>query len=121
MDIAGNCPMGKGCGKHPTQKPLSLLSRIILSSTRPGAWVFDPFAGSSTTGIAANLLGRRYLGMDICKDFLDLSIRRKKDLEEPSRRGEILSKLDRQSVLYQDYKVGVLRDCTVEYDPGLPF
>lgn len=111
----------KGCGKHPTQKPLSLLSRIILSSTRPGAWVFDPFAGSSTTGIAANLLGRRYLGMDICKDFLDLSIRRKKDLEDPSRRGEILSKLDRQSVLYQDYKVGELRDCTVEYDPGLPF
>lgn len=50
----------KSCGKHPTQKPLGLLSRIILASTKPGAWILDPFAGSSTTGIAANLIGRRF-------------------------------------------------------------
>lgn len=48
----------KSCGKHPTQKPLSLLSRILLASTKPHDWVLDPFAGSSTTGIAAHLTGR---------------------------------------------------------------
>ena len=57
-------PWEKKCGKHPTQKPLSVLSRIILASTKPGAWILDPFSGSSTTGIAANLLGRRFLGID---------------------------------------------------------
>ncbi|MDE6526774.1 MAG: site-specific DNA-methyltransferase, partial [Muribaculaceae bacterium] len=45
----------KSCGKHPTQKPLALLTRIILASTDKNDWVLDPFAGSSTTGIAANL------------------------------------------------------------------
>lgn len=54
----------KSCGKHPTQKPLGLLSRIIMASTKPRAWILDPFAGSSTTGIAANLLGRQFLGIE---------------------------------------------------------
>ena len=54
----------KSCGKHPTQKPLSLLTRVILSSTERGAWIMDPFSGSGTTGIAANLLNRRYLGIE---------------------------------------------------------
>lgn len=66
-------PWEKTCGKHPTQKPLSLLSRIILASTKPGAWVLDPFAGSSTTGIAANLLGRRYLGIEREEEFAAIS------------------------------------------------
>lgn len=72
----------KSCGKHPTQKPLSVLSRIILASTKPNAWILDPFTGSSTTGIAANLLNRRFLGIDQEKEFLDLSIRRKKEIED---------------------------------------
>ena len=63
----------KSCGKHPTQKPLSVLSRIILASTRGGAWILDPFTGSSTTGIAANLLGRRFLGIDREEEYLILS------------------------------------------------
>ena len=66
-------PWEKTCGKHPTQKPLSLLSRIILASTTPGAWILDPFAGSSTTGIAANLLGRRYLGIEREEEFAAIS------------------------------------------------
>ena len=73
----------KSCGKHPTQKPLSVLSRIILASTRPNAWILDPFAGSSTTGIAANLLGRKYLGIDIEKEFLELGKRRREELNNP--------------------------------------
>lgn len=73
----------KSCGKHPTQKPLNLLSRIILASTKQNAWILDPFTGSSTTGIAANLLNRRFLGIDITKEYLDISQLRREELENP--------------------------------------
>jgi len=73
----------KSCGKHPTQKPLALLTRIILASTQKGAWILDPFAGSSTTGIAANLLGRKYLGIDQEKEYLEMSKHRKLEIETP--------------------------------------
>ncbi len=68
-------------GKHPTQKPLSVLTRLILASTQPGAWILDPFAGSSTTGIAANLANRRYLGIDKEEEFLQISKNRKLEIE----------------------------------------
>lgn len=71
----------KSCGKHPTQKPLAVLTRLILASTKPNAWVLDPFAGSSTTGIAANLLGRRYLGIDLETEFLEISKNRKLEIQ----------------------------------------
>lgn len=71
----------KNCGKHPTQKPLSLLSRIILASTEPNDWVMDPFCGSSTTGVAANLLSRRYLGIDMATEYLELSRCRRIEIE----------------------------------------
>ena len=74
-------PWEKSCGKHPTQKPLSLLTRIILSSTKPKAWVFDPFTGSSTTGIAANLANRRFLGIDKEEEFLKISKNRKLEIQ----------------------------------------
>ena len=74
----------KSQGKHPTQKPLALLVRIILASTRHGAWILDPFSGSGTTGIAASLTGRRYLGIEREKEYLDLSIRRRVELENGS-------------------------------------
>src|SRR5262249_28102300 len=66
----------KQFGKHPTQKPLALLDRIILASTRPGDLILDPFAGSSTTGLSAHQHGRRFVGMDMEKQYLDLSVRR---------------------------------------------
>jgi len=67
-------------GEHPTQKPLALLKRIILAASRPGDLILDPFAGSSTTGIAAYELGRSFIGIEREKDFLDLSIRRFEEL-----------------------------------------
>ena len=73
----------KSCGKHPTQKPLALLSRIIMASTQQGEWVLDPFCGSSTTGIAANLLGRRFLGIDQEQDFVMMSKNRREELDNP--------------------------------------
>jgi adenine-specific DNA-methyltransferase len=51
-------------GKHVCEKPLALMEHIILASTRPDALVFDPFAGSGSTGIAAVLNGRRFLGCE---------------------------------------------------------
>ncbi len=74
-------PWEKTCTKHPTQKPLGLLSRIIMASTEPGAWVLDPFAGSSTTGIAANLLGRRFLGIEQDEEFAKISKARREEIE----------------------------------------
>ena len=71
----------KSCGKHPTQKPLALLSRIILASTQPGQWILDPFAGSSTTGIASTLLGRRFLGIEQEREFIEMSRKRREELE----------------------------------------
>ena len=70
----------KSCGKHPTQKPLSLVVRAILASTKEGALILDPFTGSSTTGIAANLLKRKFVGVDSEKKFLDMSIKRFKQI-----------------------------------------
>ena len=75
-------PWEKKCTKHPTQKPLGLLSRIIMASTKPGAWVLDPFAGSSTTGIAANLLGRRFLGIEQDEEFAKISKARREEIED---------------------------------------
>lgn len=72
----------KSCGKHPTQKPLRLITRIIQSCTNERAWILDPFTGSSTTGIAANLLNRRFLGIDKEQTFLDISKARKHEIED---------------------------------------
>ena len=74
-------PWEKSCGKHPTQAPLALLPRIILASTNKNGWILDPFAGSSTTGIAANLIGRRYLGIEQEKEFTLISQRRRQEIE----------------------------------------
>ena len=83
----------KNCGKHPTQKPLSLLTRIILSSTRVSDCILDPFTGSSTTGISANLLGRNFIGIDNNEEYLELSKNRKIDIENNSISAEYISKI----------------------------
>jgi len=73
-------PLEKIYGKHPTQKPLELLNRIVLASTRPGNIVLDPFQGSGTTGIAAFREGRQYIGIEIEEEYLKTSIKRLKDV-----------------------------------------
>jgi len=69
-------PWEKKFGKHPTQKPFDLLKRIILASTNKGDVVIDPFTGSSTTGLAAVLNARKFVGIDTEKKYLDLSVKR---------------------------------------------
>ncbi len=66
-------------GKHPTQKPMALLERIVLSSTDDDMLILDPFNGSGTTGLAAARHGRRYLGMDLSVEYLELTVRRFED------------------------------------------
>jgi site-specific DNA-methyltransferase (adenine-specific) len=75
----------KKFGKHPTQKPEELLKRIVLASTKKGDLILDPFTGSSTTGIAAYLLERKFIGIDTEKKYLDLSIKRFEELERNLR------------------------------------
>ena len=75
-------PSEKKCGKHPTQKPLEILDRIILASTKEKDLILDPFCGSSTTGISAARLNRRYIGIDNEKEYIELSIRRYKKMKE---------------------------------------
>ncbi len=71
----------KKFGKHPTQKPLDLLKRVVLASTKAGDIILDPFTGSSTTGIAAIVHKRKFVGIDNEKKFLDLSMKRFEDLK----------------------------------------
>lgn len=87
----------KSCGKHPTQKPLPLLSRIILSSTRPNAWILDPFTGSSTTGIAASLLKRKFLGVDKDENYLTISKKRREEIDDSSIRESYFNHIERYS------------------------
>lgn len=80
-------------GKHPTQKPLRLLYRIVLASTDEGDTILDPFAGSSTTGIAANLLGRKFIGIEQETEFVALSQRRRAAIEDADERKKLFDKM----------------------------
>lgn len=81
------------CGKHPTQKPLRLLYRVILASTHEGDTILDPFAGSCTTGIAANLLNRKFIGIDQSLEYLMYGIRRKQEIEDSKMADIIKNKM----------------------------
>jgi site-specific DNA-methyltransferase (adenine-specific) len=70
----------KKYGKHPTQKPLYLLERIIQASTSKQALVLDPFCGSSTTGVVCKMLDRNYVGIDNNLAYIKLSIERLKNV-----------------------------------------
>ena len=110
----------KSCGKHPTQKPLALLARIIMASTKPGEWVLDPFCGSSTTGIAANLLGQRYLGIEQEEKFIEISKNRREELENLQTYHEYRSKI--KDIQYMDsmYSSMINEDLDMIYG-DLPF
>ena len=103
----------KSCGKHPTQKPLTLLVRIILASTKENAWILDPFTGSSTTGIAASLMNRRFLGIDRETEFLELSKARREEIENPQIRKAYRDKI----LKYSDKPIrGIAELCEIHED-----
>ena len=76
-------------GYHPTQKPLRLIRRAILASTKEGDLVLDPFCGSGTTGVAAKELGRVFVGAEMSRDFSELAERRIRT----AVRGDVLREL----------------------------
>lgn len=108
----------KSCGKHPTQKPLALLTRIILASTDERGWILDPFAGSSTTGIAASLCGRRFLGIEQSQEFASLGKARREELEIPGVKNSYIEKL---SDLSFKRCVSTAQEPESEYGIDLPF
>lgn len=69
-------PREKVHGRHPTQKPLALLERVLAASSSPGDLVLDPFSGSGTTGVAALKAGCRFLGLEKDPAYVDLAARR---------------------------------------------
>ena len=82
----------KRLGYHPTQKPLRLVRRALLASTREGDLVFDPFVGSGTTGVAAKELNRTLVGAELEEEFAKLAARRVAATE----RGRLLSEISEQ-------------------------
>lgn len=108
----------KSCGKHPTQKPLALLTRIILASTVEHDWILDPFAGSSTTGIAANLCGRRYLGIEQKEEFASLGKARREEIDLFDVR---LDYVDRLNDLKYLPRLSTFREPYAIYGNDLPF
>lgn len=113
-------PWEKSCGKHPTQKPLALLTRIILASTNPKSWILDPFSGSGTTGIAANLVGRRYLGIELQTDFAEMSKMRREEIETSQKYNEYRNKIKDIAIadIFEQNGFITYED---EGDYGLPF
>lgn len=109
----------KSCGKHPTQKPLALLTRIILASTDENTWILDPFAGSSTTGIAACLTGRRYLGIEKEKEFVVISKNRRIELDDINKWTEYRSRIKDIGKSCQLEVPGIACEPSIAYD--LPF
>jgi len=76
-------PDEKIFGKHPTQKPLALLKRIVLSSTNEGSLILDPFNGGGTTGVAAKIIeNRKYIGIDIENEYINLTINRLTQIQQ---------------------------------------
>lgn len=108
----------KSCGKHPTQKPLSLLTRIILASTDEHDWILDPFAGSSTTGIAASLCGRRFLGVEQEQKFVSLGKARREELNIPGVKDKYSLKLS--DLGFRNYNIAA-NEPEGEYGVYLPF
>ena len=108
----------KSCGKHPTQKPLALLTRIILASTDEHDWILDPFAGSSTTGIADNLCDRRFLGIEQECNFAILGKNRREELNNQEIR---LYYRDKLSDLSYSNQESFVQESSDYYGMDLPF
>lgn len=110
----------KSCGKHPTQKPLSLLTRLIFASTKSNAWILDPFTGSSTTGISANLINRRFLGIDKEEKYLEISVKRKLEINNPLISAKYKQKI-RGFNNKDQFVLTLNREPVIDYSPELIF
>ena len=80
VEIATAPRSEKKQGKHPTQKPMQLLRRLILAASKEEDLILDPFNGSGTTGIVATELNRRYIGIDNVVEYLQITKQRYEEL-----------------------------------------
>ena len=92
---------------------------MIQASTQPGAWILDPFSGSATTGIAANLLGRKYLGLEIEDEFLSMSKARREEIESSAIRINYLERLTKAKIIIPTDNFFVVDDIGLSY--GVPW
>jgi len=84
-DIPNNKERGESkWGKHPTQKPLKIIRRMIQLSSKPGDICLAPFSGVGSECVAAKSMGRNYLGFEIDKEYYDISLKRLADTAENS-------------------------------------
>ena len=112
--LRGNQPENAG---YPTQKPLALYERIVKASSNLGGVVLDPFCGSATTMVAAERLGRQWVGIDICDEACKIALERLKR-ECPARLEEVNEGPDSAVgvVLYKtEPPVGAVKDCSFSY------
>ncbi len=86
----------KKYGKHPTQKPIELLDRIVIASTKPGDLIFDPFSGSATTGVSAIRNKRQFIGNELETEYIRISLLRIKEAINES-----------QNIKYKPYKKSI--------------
>ena len=120
MAITGHSLVGKIMWQTSYSRNPYLYCRVLLwHSTRGGAWILDPFTGSSTTGIAANLLGRRFLGIDREEEYLILSKNRKKEIEQIAKFSLYHKKIKDISLLNNAERMSVHEKEVSIYD--LPF
>ena len=101
-------PWEKSCGKHPTQKPLSLMNRIILASTKEEDTILDPFCGSGITGIAANLLDRKFIGIERELEYVNLSQCRRLEIDNTTTADYYRSRIKDIGIMGHDSMTSLL-------------
>ena len=106
---------------HPTQKPESLLHRVILASSNPGDVVLDPFFGTGTTGAVAKKLGRTWIGIEREEDYIKVARERLKMIDEADAQSLEVSKGKKAEPRVPFGTIverGLLTPGTMLYDPA---
>ncbi len=83
-DIPSTPTSEKRHGKHPSQKPIKLINRLVVGASNKGDIIIDPFMGSGTLPIVAQMTDRKFIGVDNNKEYCKLALKRIKDLQIPS-------------------------------------
>lgn len=84
-DIIDQFPNTREIGGHPTQKPVPLLEYLIMTYTKPGEVVLDPFIGSGSTAVACINTGRRFIGFELLPEYYEIAVARIRDAQEQAR------------------------------------
>lgn len=86
LDVFNFAPTSGSIGRHPTEKPVPLMSAILDVVTKPGHSIMDPFMGSGTTGVAAIAMGRTFVGIEREEKYFEIACRR---IEQAVAQGQL--------------------------------